>query len=277
MLSEVRAYSFDESGLEELQNSQDGNDWPVVYLIHNDKAIYIGETTSAAYRMSQHLKNDEKKSLNVIEIVFDKQFNKSVILDYEQRLIKYFTVDGRFKTILNKNKGQQASHDYYDRQKYRNDFPVLWNELRRKNLATKTLDVIENDNIFKFSPYNSLTGEQNGVAVQIIKSICASFTFMKNRNTAYVDLVDGSAGTGKTVLAISVINSIINATKIEDYSPDEDDVFDEFDEDKLLALRQLKDIIQKERGGKPFKIGLVFQCLALEKLLVGSLKWLAMV
>lgn len=265
MLSEVRAYSFDESGLEELQNSQDGNDWPVVYLIHNDKAIYIGETTSAAYRMSQHLKNDEKKSLNVIEIVFDKQFNKSVILDYEQRLIKYFTVDGRFKTILNKNKGQQASHDYYDRQKYRNDFPVLWNELRRKNLATKTLDVIENDNIFKFSPYNSLTGEQNGVAVQIIKSICASFTFMKNRNTAYVDLVDGSAGTGKTVLAISLINSIINATKIEDYSPDEDDVFDEFDEDKLLALRQLKDIIQKERGGKPFKIGLVFPMPGIRK------------
>ncbi len=259
MLSEVRSYTFDEEGLEELRESQDGNNWPVVYLIHDDKSLYIGETTSAAYRMGQHLKNVEKKDLKVIEIVFDKRFNKSVILDYEQRLIKYCSVDKRFKYILNKNKGQQASHDYYERQQYRNDFPVLWNELRNRDLAINPLDVIENDNIFKFSPYNALTGEQNGVAVTILKNIGASFTFNRGNDNTFVDLINGGAGTGKTVLAISIINSLVNAINIEDSVLDGDDAsFDSFDEDKLIALKRIKEIIQRERAGRTFKIGFVF-------------------
>ncbi len=259
MLSEVRSYTFDEYGLEELRESQDGNNWPVVYLIHDDKCLYIGETTSAAYRMSQHLKNKEKKNLKLIEIVFDKHFNKSVILDYEQRLIKYCSVDRRFQKILNKNKGQQASHDYYERQRYRDDFPALWNELRKRDLAVKPLDVIENDNIFKFSPFNALTGEQNAVAVAILKSIAASFTFNKSNKDTFVDLVNGGAGTGKTVLAISIINSLINAVNIEDDAFDNSDAdFDSYDEDKLIALKRIKEIVQKDRAGKPFKIGFVF-------------------
>ena len=72
----------------------------MVYLIHDEDNLYIGETTSAAVRMSQHLKNDEKKNLKGIEIIFDGRYNKSVILDYEQRLIKYCSVDGRFKKLL---------------------------------------------------------------------------------------------------------------------------------------------------------------------------------
>ncbi len=266
MVSEVRSYSFDEEGLDELRESQDGNNWPVVYLIHNDNSLYIGETTSAAYRMSQHLKNKEKKNLNVIEIVFDKRFNKSVILDYEQRLIKYCSVDKRFKNILNKNKGQQASHDYYERQRYRNEFPSLWNELRKRKLAINPLDVIENDNIFKFSPYNSLNGEQNGIAVNILKGIAASYTFNKKIDGTFVELVNGGAGTGKTVLAISVINSLVNAVNIEDSVFDGDDAsFDAFDEDKLIALKRIKEIIQKERAGKPFKIGFVFPMPGIRK------------
>ena len=103
--------------------------------------------------MSQHLKNNEKKKLKGIEIVFVVIYNKSVILDYEQRLIKYCAVDGKFKRIINKNKGQQAIHDYYQREEYRGQFRVLWKELINKNLAKNSLDIIENDNIFKFSPY----------------------------------------------------------------------------------------------------------------------------
>ena len=100
--------------------------------------------------MGQHLKNDEKKKLKFIEIIFDERYNKSVVLDYEQRLIKYCSVDKRFKNILNKNKGQQASHDYFNRKFYRNQFYDLWNRLRDNGLAKHSLDVIENKNIFKF-------------------------------------------------------------------------------------------------------------------------------
>ena len=106
---EIRTYSFDNDGLNELKSFEYGKNWPVVYLIHNNKDLYIGETTSAEVRMSQHLSNNEKNYLEEIAIVFDHKFNKSVILDYEQRLIKYCSVDSRFQNILNKNKGQQAN------------------------------------------------------------------------------------------------------------------------------------------------------------------------
>ena len=88
---------------------QYGKNWPVIYLIHDDENLYIGETTNVAARMGQHLKNDEKKKLKFIEIIFDERYNKSVVLDYEQRLIKYCSIDDRFKNILNKNMGQQEN------------------------------------------------------------------------------------------------------------------------------------------------------------------------
>ena len=60
---EIRTYSFDNDGLNELKTFEYGKNWPVVYLIHNNKDLYIGETTSAEVRMSQHLSNDEKNYL----------------------------------------------------------------------------------------------------------------------------------------------------------------------------------------------------------------------
>ena len=256
LVNEIRSFPFNEDGLEQVRETKDGKNWPVIYLIHDDENLYIGETTSVATRMSQHLKNEEKKQLEVIEIVFDGKYNKSVVLDYEQRLIKYCSVDKRFKNILNKNKGQQASHDYYNRKYYRGQFSVLWNQLQNNGLVKKSLDVIENDNIFKFSPYNALTGEQNEVSIAIINDILNSF----EKGISGVSLVDGCAGTGKTVLAISIINSLINAINIEDTLLKEsiNEFGDDIDEDKKIALLRLKDYIQRERNGKPFKIGFVF-------------------
>lgn len=254
-VNEIRSFPFNEEGLEQVRETRDGKNWPVVYLIHDDENLYIGETTSVATRMSQHLKNEEKKKLEVIEIIFDGKYNKSVVLDYEQRLIKYCSVDKRFKNILNKNKGQQAAHDYFNRRFYRNQFYVLWNQLRDHGLAKHSLDVIENKNIFKFSPYNALTGEQNAVSIAIMNDILDSF----ENGTCGVSLVDGCAGTGKTVLAISLIYSLINAINIEDDLLEaQTSEFDDIDEDKKIALLCIKKYIQKERNGKPFKIGFVF-------------------
>lgn len=212
VVDEIKEFEFNEHGLQKLKELSKGTNWPVVYLIHDDYNLYIGETTSAAARMSQHLKNEEKKNLKVIEVVFNGRFNKSVILDYEQRLIKYCSVDGRFKNILNKNKGQQAIHDYYQRKFYRNQFTVLWQEMLDKKLANSSLEIIENKNIFKFSPYNALNGEQNEVSIKVINEIIDSFENDKKG----VSLVHGCAGTGKTVLAISIINSLVNAIHIDD-------------------------------------------------------------
>lgn len=79
----------------------------------------------------------EKKNLKGIEIIFDGRYNKSVILDYEQRLIKYCSVDGRFKKIINKNKGQQAIHDYYKENNI-----VVNSEFYGRNCLTRILPKI---------------------------------------------------------------------------------------------------------------------------------------
>ena len=260
--NEIHSYSFDEKGLEMVRASQKGKNWPVVYLIHDNENLYIGETTSIAARMNQHLRDNEKKDLEVIEIVFNEGFNKSVVLDYEQRLIKYCCADKRFKKILNKNKGQQAAHDYYNRKYYRNQFRILWKQLKDKGLVKHSMDVIENDNIFKFSPYNALNGEQNEVSVAIINEILNAF----EHNISGVSLVDGCAGTGKTVLAISLINSLVNAIQLEEvpeagWNEYEEDI----DENKRTVLRRLKNYILKERNGKPFKIGFVFPMPGIRK------------
>lgn len=262
-LNEIRTYQFNEQGLEEIRASRYGKNWPVVYLIHDEDNLYIGETTSAATRMRQHLKSKEKSHLEVIEIALDSEYNKSVVLDYEQHLIKYCSVDKRFKNILNKNRGQQSSHDYFNRKYYRNQFQVLWNQLKDKGLVKKSLKVIENDNIFKFSPYNALTGEQNEISIAIINDILDSFETKENS----VSLVDGCAGTGKTVLAISIINSLVNAVNIEDDVPESEanELADNIDEDKRIVLLRLKKYIQKERNGKPFKIGFVFPMPGIRK------------
>ena len=60
-VNEIRSFPFNEEGLEQVRATRDGKNWPVVYLIHDDENLYIGETTSVATRMSQHLKNEEKK------------------------------------------------------------------------------------------------------------------------------------------------------------------------------------------------------------------------
>lgn len=267
-INDIRTFPFSPDGLQQVKDSQLGNNWPVVYLIHDDENLYIGETTSASTRMGQHLNNKEKKKLEVIEIVFNETYNKSVILDYEQRLIRYCSVDDRFKKIINRNKGQKAEHNYYQRNDYRNNFALLWRALIDKGIAHKSFDLIENDNIFKFSPYNALTHEQDVISIAVLSDILN--TFENPSNGTNVSLIDGCAGTGKTVLAISIINSLVNAVN---YEQDNDEVFiEEDDAKKSSTLLEIKDYIQKKRNGKPFKIGFVFPMPGIRKTITNVFK-----
>lgn len=51
----IKQYDFSEAGKVNVANEKRGRDWPVVYLIHNDKELYIVETQNAYDRMEQHL------------------------------------------------------------------------------------------------------------------------------------------------------------------------------------------------------------------------------
>ena len=147
----IETYEFNNSGLEKLEKTEKGRDWPVVYMIYSDTDLYIGETTSACTRFSQHLANPQKQHLNAIKVVFDDTYNKSVILDFEQKLIKYCKADGKFKNILNKNAGQSSQHNYYRREEYSKTFKNLWEELFSNDMVENSMDILEDKNIFKYS------------------------------------------------------------------------------------------------------------------------------
>lgn len=92
----IKEYEFNELGKKNIGYEKKGKNWPVVYLIHNDKELYIGETQNVYNRFDQHLKNKDRKKLKTINIIFDDEFNKSAILDIEQQLIQLCSADNKF-------------------------------------------------------------------------------------------------------------------------------------------------------------------------------------
>lgn len=256
---EIKSFTFDNNGKNQLEQLTKGKNWPVVYLIHNNSELYIGETTSAANRMGQHLKSNEKAHLNEIKVIFDGTYNKSVILDYEQKLIKCFSTDNKFTKILNKNAGQSATHDYYDRSKYNNNFSLLWSELINCGMANEELNIIQNKNIFKYSPYNSLTEEQNQTSIDIINHFIDRMEIGKSG----ISLVRGSAGTGKTILGISLLNSFVNAISLKE----EDFSSEQLDLEKVKTLLRLKKCIQLNTKNSKLKVGYVVPLTGIRKTL----------
>ena len=72
-------------------------DWPMVYILSNEDSAYVGQTTSVATRMSQHGANEEKKDFDTAHVIFNEEFNASVITDYENRIIGLMHADGRYR------------------------------------------------------------------------------------------------------------------------------------------------------------------------------------
>jgi len=85
-MSEIKTFSFNSSGVEQMRDYKYGSDWPIVYLIENGKELYVGETIRAYGRTKQHLDNEARKNLNKIHIISDDESNKSATLDTEEEV-----------------------------------------------------------------------------------------------------------------------------------------------------------------------------------------------
>ena len=224
---EVKEYSFSEDTLNNINRKY--INWPVVYLINNNNKIYIGETSNIKERMRQHLNNPDKEFLKIINIIFDAKFNKSAILDIEQNLIRMFYADNKFdsnKGILNKNNGQSSKHNYYQREMYLNKLKDIWIKLQKKKLVNTSYNSIINSDIYKYSPFISLTNEQENIMCEIINNI---LDCLEGKTTNTTSIITGLAGTGKTILAINLIYNIVNA----DFS--NVDTFKEGEEIELIS------------------------------------------
>lgn len=69
------------------------DNWPMLYILENGKQAYVGESTHAITRMTQHATNEEKRIFNKVHFIYSKMFNQSVTFDYESKLIQYVVAD----------------------------------------------------------------------------------------------------------------------------------------------------------------------------------------
>lgn len=202
-MSEIETFPFSLSGAEKIRNYKYGSDWPVVYLIENGRELYVGETIRAYSRTKQHLENGVRKQLKTIHVISDDEFNKSATLDTESSLIEYLVADGKY--ILQNGNGGLQNHDYFDRERYKGKFELLWKKLQDLNIAKNDLLQIRNSDLFKYSPYKTLTDDQYLIASKLLE-------YFKEENKQTF-IIHGGPGTGKTILATFLIKQLVETGK----------------------------------------------------------------
>lgn len=199
----IQSFAFDNSLLLTLERHKRGTNWPVVYILETSKIAYVGETTSAIRRMGDHLKNPDRDIFDTAYVIHDDTFNKSATLDIESRLIEYISADETY-TLQNNNRGLRK-HNYYDKQRYDSLFTDIWSELHDLKVVKHSLRDIENTDLFKFSPYKTLTEDQ----VVIVEDL--ENTFLKQPKS--LSIINGEPGSGKTVLAVYLAKYLMSDEK----------------------------------------------------------------
>ena len=212
----VTNYPFNKVDIGLINNDSLARDaYPIVYILYDTKTMvaYVGESTNAIARMNNHLSHPEKKNLNWVYIISDESFNKSAALDIESNLIQYMTAAGDFK-LLNGN-GGISNHNYYQKSEYFKIFKKIWSKLSFENIRMKDLLELQNSDLYKYSPYKSLSPDQYNSILEIFKDYSS--------NGIKKIFVNGSAGTGKTILAIYLIKLISTLSQYELHDLDIED------------------------------------------------------
>lgn len=246
---QINKYEFSKMGSVEFAlNTYMKNSWPIVYIIKNDQVgeAYIGESTNAISRMNNHLANADRQRLKDLLVISCDKFNKSAVLDIESNLIQYMASDGRYK-LQNANAGL-VDHNYYQREQYKKLFEQVWEHLREEKFAKNTLSRIDNSDLFKYSPYKSLTVDQHESILQILGLL--------SREKESTIFVEGGAGTGKTILAVYLMKLL--RTDIREHHMDESDEIYSEEIRKILKF--------KEKFPNP-KVALVVPMTSLRKTL----------
>lgn len=234
--SEIRRHPFDSAALTSWGKLDPRYaNWPVVYVIDDAKATrpaaYVGETVNAANRMKQHLDGGVKSNLRSVRIIVDETFNKSVCLDLESHLIRWLAGDGNF-TVMNRNEGM-IDADYYGRDDYRQSFREIFEQLRNDGVFTRTIPQIENSDLFKLSPFKSLTVEQASAVSDIADGL------FDDLGAPSTSVIEGQPGTGKTIVAIFLIKLLMDIQAFDENDDTEpDSIFAElFTPENRDALR----------------------------------------
>ena len=190
----------------EYGNEEYLDNWPMLYLLENGKQMYVGESTHAKTRMTQHSSNEEKRIFNKVHFIYSTYFNQSVTFDYESKLIQYIVADELFQ-VTNKNDGI-ADKQYYQKKEYDKQFEALWRKLQKEKLVKHSLEEIENSDLFKYSPYKELNDSQRQTVEDILNQL-------KNKTAKRV-VVNGMPGSGKTIVAVYLMKYLADSEEYGD-------------------------------------------------------------
>lgn len=219
--SELRMVPLERSHIDvwaQLDNRH--RNWPVVYVLHDTKQVYVGETLNAEARFRQHLESPERSLLTEALVVVDESYNKSVCLDLESHLIRLFSGDGVF-SVINRNVGITDA-EYFGRAEYQSTFDKVFDELLSRRLFSRSIPEIENSDLFKFSPFKALSPDQAVAVESILEGLFRDIA----AGTQTTAVVQGDPGTGKTILGIFMLKLLSDiAAHRHDEPVDEDSVF----------------------------------------------------
>ncbi|QSF13751.1 DUF2075 domain-containing protein [Mycoplasma sp. Mirounga ES2805-ORL] len=188
--------------------------YPIVYIHTSSEKknvkVYVGETNDYFQRTDQHIKSKDIDDIfncknNTSFIIGHEHFNKSLTMDIETQLINYlFACDVK---LLNRKRNPQNM--YYPFEEKNKIFRRMWKQLNNINSTIfKPERIIRNSAIFKASPQERLTKEQK----EALELILEKYNNAKNNvEQKQFILVEGTAGTGKTVLLNSVFYSIYDS------------------------------------------------------------------
>ena len=219
------------------------SDFPTVYICAADEhtkpksfIAYVGETNNIKNRTSQHLNGDalarkdwkefreraDKDPASVQQyVVGHEHFNKSLTLDVENRMMHYLLGVSSVKSLNNRRTNPQGN--YYTHDELDSIFSRVWNALHKRNPALfPTKENVQNSALFKASPFHRLSEGQLRAERQILNAIAKASEAADDELPlgAYGKLivVQGAAGTGKTVVLSHLFNALVSG---EDDSDDE--------------------------------------------------------
>jgi len=191
--------------LSEMEKTKVLENRDIIYVYFGKKDLYIGQTIDLLQRHQQHKLEIEFKMKNYTNLVLLYGTLIDKHLDYiEKSLINLFIADNdkgkdlkNKRTIRNKTMGNHSNYTTLEKDIDAEVLTPFWekdlNELNLVNL--NDLSEVKNSILFKYSPFFTLNKQQKEIIDRILS---------KDGNY----LIEGGAGTGKTVLMTNLAAQI---------------------------------------------------------------------
>lgn len=186
-----------------------------VYVYHSSITgkMYVGQTSDFINRNKQHFNGSEKRfvvsNYDEVLVLVPKGADLSMILDIESKLITYLKTDIENSkaekvnfaehSIENANSGVTVN-SYKNRIDTDGKIIVpFWKDelFKRGWVDNDSIDILKENALVTYSPYKMLTQQQSDIVNEILHNINQNF------------VVNGDAGTGKTVLLTHLVAALL--------------------------------------------------------------------